>query len=155
MAESMAHQSTNHFWQSVKQVKTGKTALPSCIDDSYGHENISNLFLEKYKNLYNSVSYNINEMELFKSNVELEINKTCQQGNCYSNHSVTVNEIVSAIKQLKYGKSDGRLGHCTDHLIFSCHLLSVYLSLLFTLMLKYSFVPRGTLIPIPKSKKNP
>ena len=157
MAESLLQQNLNSFWQKVKQVKSGKTALPTLIDDTHGNEDISNLFLEKYRDLYNSVPYNQNDMETFQKEIELNIDNKCERGTGYSSHSISVNDVTAALRQLKHGKQDGRLGHCTDHLIFSCDLLALYLSLLFTSMLKHSYVPEGmlisTLIPIPKSKK--
>ena len=130
MAESMLQQNSNSFWRNVKLVKSGKSALPTLIDDTHGNENISILFLEKYKKLYNSVPYNQRDMVTFQS--ETNSNK-CMQGKCYSTHLVSVNDVTVGLRHVKHGKQDSRLGHCSDHIIFSCDLLALYLSFLFTL----------------------
>ena len=84
----MLQQNSNSFWQNVKHVKSGKSAFPTLIDDTHGNENIRNLFLEKYKNLYNYVPYNQRDMVTFQSEMESNIDNKCMQGKCYSTHSV-------------------------------------------------------------------
>jgi len=67
-----------------------------------------------------------------------------------------VDDVWNAICGLKRGKSDayGRLS--SDHFIFTCKDLSVYLSLVLSALLIYGHVPSDVLvsrlIPIPKGK---
>ena len=62
-----------------------------------------------------------------------------------------------AVSKLKCNKSDGRLGHSTDHIINGTNKLCVYLSLLFTEILRHGYIPNAmlisTMVPIPKNKK--
>ena len=57
---------------------------------------------------------------------------------------------------LKRNKVAGYDGVVNEHLIFSDHHLRVHLSLLFTAMLRHSFVPddfcNGIIVPLLKSK---
>ena len=71
-------------------------------------------------------------------------------------NKITVSNVIKGISVLKRDKTDIDSGHCTNHLIYSCHKLHVVLTLLFNSMLVHGFAPsgmlKGTVIPIPKNK---
>ena len=54
-------------------------------------------------------------------------------------------------------KSDGKVSSMSNFIVYSAHILSVYLSLLFNSLIIHGFTPdemlTGTIIPIPKSKR--
>ena len=131
--------------------------MPSCIDNISNGSHISDLFLEKYKKLYNSVPYCTEKLSRLKEQMENNVLKSSVAATCYSTHSVNMSEVINAVKRLKNGKSDGRLGQMTDHLIHGSFRLFECLSLLFTCMIKQGFIPHAmqvsTLVPIPKNKK--
>ena len=95
-------------------------------------------------------------MESIKSSVNKQIESSCFCGKCYNDHMVSVSNVISGVKNMKKGKYDGNLGHCSDHLINGTHKLFVYLSLLFQSMLIHGYVPSdlllATIIPIPKDR---
>ena len=103
--------------------------------------------LKNKKKLYNSVPYNIEE----------NIHNLCSKGQCYCDHSFNVADILCAVTKLKCNKSDGWLGHSTDHIINGTNKLCVYLRLLFTGMLRHGYIPNAmlisTMVPIPKKTK--
>ena len=82
---------------------------------------------------------------------------------CVVKASVTVITVLMSLiycvqlQSLKCNKSDGRLGHSTDHIINGTNKLCVYLSLLFTGMLRHGYIPNAmlisTMVPIPKNQK--
>ena len=76
---------------------------------------------------------------------------------CYCDHSFSITDVSCAVTKLKHNKSDGRLGHSTDHIIYGTNKLCLYLSLLFTGMLRHGYIPNSmlisTMVPIPKNKK--
>ena len=69
---------------------------------------------------------------------------------------VALGDIEQCIMDLKHNKTAGYDGVVNEHLIFSDHHLRVHLSLLFTAMLRHSFVPddlcKGIIVPLLKSK---
>ena len=71
-------------------------------------------------------------------------------------NKITISNVIKGISVLKRDKTDIDSGHCTNHLIYSCHKLHVVLTLLFNSMLIHGFAPsgilKGTAIPIPKNK---
>jgi len=69
---------------------------------------------------------------------------------------VALGDIEQCIMHLKRNKAGGCDGVVNEHLIFSDHHLRVHLSLLFTAMLRHSFVTddfcKGIIVPLLKSK---
>ena len=127
MASSLLNKNVNNFWKGVKNVSGVKSGLPSTVDNVNGEENISNLFANKYNAVYNSVSYDVDDMTNLLFSLENDICQKCNSSECYYNHVISVEQINSAIKLLKPHKSDGDLGHSSDHIINGSLKLSVYL----------------------------
>ena len=127
----MANKKVHSFWAKIKKIKSKSNNLPLLVDSVSGESNIANLFSEKYKKLFSSVSYDKEQMSL-----------------CIS---ISVSDICYSIKQLKHGKSDGNTGCESSHIINGPRKLSVYLCLLF---MKFNYIPGdmllSTIIPIPK-----
>jgi len=51
-----------HFWDEVKHIDNQCNTIPKFVDGKQGDRNISNVFGEKCKHLYNCVSYDRCEM---------------------------------------------------------------------------------------------
>ena len=132
--------------------------LPMTVDGISGDSDIANLFSEKYVKLFSSVPYDNDRMLNLKHQTEKNILSCCIHGNCYNSHCITVNDINESIKQLKHGKSDGNTGFDSSHVIHASNKLSVYLCLLFNVMIKFNYIPNdilvSTIIPIPKNKQS-
>ena len=62
LADSVMNNKTNDFWSSVKKIKGFQSVSINCIDNVVGGENISNYFVNKYSELYNSVGYEKQDM---------------------------------------------------------------------------------------------
>ena len=81
----------------------------------------------------------------------------CIHGSCYNKHCISVSDICYSIKQLKHGKSDGNTGCDSSHIINGPRKLSVYLCLLFNLIMKFNYIPGdmllSTIISIPKNNQ--
>lgn len=156
MAESMLSNKPKEFWSDVKKVRGGKFGLPATIDGISNNINISEAFAKKFEELYNSVSYDVNEMHELKQEIGHYINQKCDQNQCYCNHKITVNDVVTSVKSLKRAKVDGNCDQMSDHIIFGTHKLYVTLSLVFEAMLRHGYVPNGllisTILPITKGK---
>ncbi len=72
-------------------------------------------------------------------------------------HSIYVNDVSNAVNKLRQGKGDGSTEGLSDHIITASEKLKVYLSLLFTSMLRHDMshegMLNGTMVPIPKVGK--
>ena len=70
---------------------------------------------------------------------------------------ITVDEVRVALRYLKPGKSDGKYGLMSDHLINGGHCTNVYLCMLFNCMIMHgvsaSSLRTATRVPIPKGKR--
>ena len=157
MARNLLGSKTRSFWTEVKKVRSSSCSTPSQIDGAILENNISKLFSSKYKELYNVVSFDDEEMKSLISNVEEDVCNKCCNNLCGGIHSVSTNDIHRAIAKLKYDKQDGNSGFSTSHLIYGGEKLLVFIALLFSSMLIHGYTPKGMLlsviIPIPKDTR--
>ena len=97
-----------------------------------GAYNISELFLSKYDEVYNSVSHHASEMSAVKHSLDSMISSQCSSGSCTdSEHCTTVVQVCESILFMKGSKHNGETGHYSSHIINGTRILHVYLSLLF------------------------
>ena len=157
LANSLSSRDVTSFWRHVRRQRECKSTLPNVVDGAHGANAIAETFAGNYTNLYNSVSFNVHEMEKLKTELESGIKSTCCAGKCKSVHSVSPVDVASAIKKLKHGKGDGNTCQTSDHFIHGTKKLNVYLALLLTSMLKHGQCSESmllsTLVPIPKDKR--
>ena len=153
LAESLLNNSTKDFWSEIKKLGGKKLSLTNRIDSSVGQEAVAETFRNKYEMLYNSVSYDTNSMESLKNRIDTLTSSICCSHNTHK-HDINVSDIEQALLSLKRNKSDGYLGHNTNHIIHGSHKLFVYISLLFTSMIRHGYCPEDfllcTVVPIPK-----
>ena len=120
------------------------------MDDCRGEKEICNVFKNKFKALYNSVSFDANDMQELKNELD-----TCIV-NSNDNYTITSNDVSIAIKKLKIGKNDSWLPHTSDNIIHGTYVLHEYLSVLFNIMIIHGYSPYGmlvgTMVPLPKGK---
>ena len=64
MARAIAFNNSRDLWTETRKIRKNLSASPNCMDNVTGNENISELFAGKFCNLYNSVSYNEDELEV-------------------------------------------------------------------------------------------
>ena len=74
MAETISENRNRDLWSEVRRKKGRNKFLPSSID-----EEIAQLFSDKYNHLYNSVSYDVDEMNV----INTEINKQIKENAAY------------------------------------------------------------------------
>ena len=80
------------------------------------------------------------------------------EGNVCECHTdtISVDDVICAVKQLKSGKKDCDENLYSDHIMHGSHKLYVLLSLLFSAMLTHGYCPAnmltGVMVPIPKVK---
>ena len=85
-------------------------SISNTIDKAVGPEKNSDIFLTKYKNLFNSVPTNDTEMTNICSTIRNDVVHA-------DDIRITVDIIKTCIKKLKMHKDDGKHGFNSDHLI--------------------------------------
>ena len=114
------------------------------------------LFKDQFSNLYNCVSYDMNDMDVLLNDIDTLINDKCNYCGSYihGTHSISANDVKLAIGNLKTGKRDGSLHVMSDRIINACNSFNVHI--LFTMMFRYGISPdgmlHGTMVPIPKGR---
>ena len=152
LAEALLNDPTCKFWSEVRRCG-GSHQAPSApvIDGVSGSENISNLWCDNFKQLYNSSdgTASTNLLEHLVSTITADDFKQMR---------ISSSTVKEAIGKLKRGKSDGGC-LVSDHIINAPPVICHVLSRLFTAILRHGFMPsaiRDAIIqPIPKGSKDP
>ncbi len=94
------------FWKQSKHFQPKKASYPTKVDNAESNKEICDLFVDKFFNLYNSVSYNNADMEVLKTDIDDMINTQCTQlTHCtHGTHSIISSNVLSAIRNLKHDK---------------------------------------------------
>ena len=164
MARAVAQKCSRQLWTEVRKLRDCKSNLANCIDKKTGSESIAELFSEKYRELYNSVSYELEQMATISNDNKSDITMYCmndtrciENDNIVHTHCVTHDQVQCAVNKIKPGKSDCIDGMLSDHLKNGTKKLNIYISLLFTCMLIHGTAPGGLLlsklVTIPKNKR--
>jgi len=158
MANAFISQNRQDFWDEVKRIDNNKcNTVPKVVDGKQNDTDISNVFADKYQQLYNCVSYDQGEMNSVFKALDASIDSLCNKGGCYDSHIISSHDVANAIGKLKLNKSDGVHILLSDSLKHSNPLFHEHLSVLFTAMLYHGFAPHSmklsTIIPIPKNRK--
>ena len=108
MAKALVDNDTKGFLKMPKTFRPKKASYPLRVDNAEGSEEITELFADKVFNLYNSVSYKADDMDVLKNDIDNLINTQCTQSvKCtHGTHSIIASDVSSAIKKLKHGKKD-------------------------------------------------
>lgn len=142
MAKSVMNKDFEKFWKDVKVRNNSKVLLPKRIDDICGETNITNMWMDCYKSLFNRSKENIRITKL----------------NCLYTEElqVTVAEVERAIKNMSRNTAAGPDGLSAEHLIYASNRLPVLLSIVISSMFVHGYMPKdlihSLLVPIVKNK---
>ena len=150
-ADAIVNNRNRDFWSEIKRIKRSiMSTCSSIVDDISSPEDISNYFASKYQELYTSVSFDEDEI----NQIRLDVNSNIAgiDFNCIIGYA----DIKAAVMKLKAGKNDGNLGLSSDYFIHDCNELSVHIAFLNSGLIVHGFAPNdmliSTVIPIPKGR---
>ena len=133
------------------------------IDNCHDEKDISEIFASKYNKLLNSVPSPEPEMVALHNDIKTSMKERCcpqsadREVTCQYKHTIDVNDVAQAVTHIKLGKSDGHVGHCSDHIKYASGKLFIFISLLFNSMFMHGYAPHNvlifTIVPIPKNRK--
>ena len=155
MAEAISENNERKLWDEVRKMNKSNDELPSMMDDQTGVVEISKIFTDKYDNLFNSVSYDNNDMKKLYREIETCIANECpnNQVQLIPRQSISVKELKDAVMNLKLGKKEEN-GLYSNHFKYGSERLFILITLLFNSMLSHGIAPDelllGTMIPLIK-----
>ena len=129
MGEAISNNNDRVLWDEVKKMSKTSNNLPTTIDGKNEVEEISYIFAEKYDILYNSVSYNLNDL----NRLTTDIAKCIDNSGTNSSHTISVKQVKDALFKLKLGKKEEN-GLFSNHFIYGSDRLIVMITLLFNSM---------------------
>ena len=118
MAHALMSNHSRDLWSEVRKVKGRNRKISSNVDGSCDSKEITELFSEKYKHLYNSVPFNIDDMHAIESTI-FERSHNCENVNYVISHS----GVINAVSDLK--KKVNHMGLRVIFCSFSVHFLHV------------------------------
>ena len=158
MGQAISENNDRVLWDEVKKITKTNNKLPNMMDGSTEPSDITNIFTDKYENLYNSVGYNTQELERLSAEINSRIEKGCHDNlnSKYHSHTITVKDVEDAIDALKQGKKEEN-GLYSNHFKHGTKRLKILLSLFFNCMLVHGMAPDelllGTMIPLIKDTR--
>ena len=158
MGEAISENDDRVLWDEVKKMTKTNNKLPNMMDGHNDPVDITNIFTEKYKTLYNSVGYNSYEMRRLSESIQSQIELRCLNNLEYNHHrhTIHVKEVANAIDELKQGKKEEN-GLYSNHFKHGTHRLSIILALLLKCMMVHGMAPDelllGTMIPLIKDTR--
>ena len=152
MGEAISNNKDRVLWDEVKKMSKTSNNLPTTIDEKNEVEEISNIFAEKYDILYNSVSYNLNDLNRLTIDIARGIDNSCIN----RFQTISVKQVKDALFKLKLDKKEEN-GLFSNHFIYGSDRLIVMITLLFNSMLVHGIAPDdlllGTMIPLIKNSR--
>ena len=158
MGEAVANNNDRSLWDEARKMTKASNKLPTMMDGLTDETEISNIFSDKYKTLYNSVGYSQRNMDNLHKEIETQISNGCASKPEQSDHShqITIKNVKDAIGILKNDKKEEN-GLNSNHLKHAPDRLIVIITLLFNCMLSHGIAPDelllGTMIPLIKDSR--
>ena len=158
MGEAVAGNDDRSLWEEARKITKCSNILPNTMDGKTDEMEISQIFSQKYNNLYNSVGYSKRDMDMLRKDIDSRITKGCDINieKPDHNHSITVNDVMKAVEQLKSDKKEEN-GLNSNHIKYGTNRLFVIIALLFNCMLSHGIAPDelllGTMIPLIKDSR--
>ena len=144
------------FWREVRSVKGNSRMIANNVDGAQNGD-VAELFAEQYNTLYNSVSYDDEDMKNLRNDIDMTIAGAYGANQSHETLYVTAHDVYCCIEKMSLGKSDSDRALYSDHLINGSARLFEMLATLFSVMLFHGNVPTAmnisTLVPIPKNNK--
>ena len=135
-ATALLQNNSRNFWTEVKKIRSSKVACTSVVDGHSDASEIAQIFGDKYRDLYTSVSFDRGEMHEISNTVEDNIALDDS-----TDFVITPLDVSTAISHIKHYKNyvDNML--TSDHFIYAPHDLNVHISMLFSAMLMHGCIP--------------
>ena len=147
LASKLANGDIKCFWKKVKKYNSGNVANSNRIENETESQNITNMWHDHYKHLFNSVN-DKDDKPYVLSYIRNNLDTT--------DAVVTVYDTICAIKELPNNTSPGYDGFISEHCKHASHRLYVLVAIVLQSMMKHGFLPQQfmttMLVPILKNK---
>ena len=144
LAKKLTNLSSNEFWREISSINNSKIMLPTSIEDATGADEISTLWKNHFKSIFNCLQ-NFNKLS-----TNYNVNSS------FNDLRVTTDEVIEAIKKLELNKSSGADKIQAEHIKYANEKLIPLISICFTSFFVHGYLPKSlltvVLVPIVKKK---
>jgi Reverse transcriptase (RNA-dependent DNA polymerase) len=152
IASNLLSNNNRDFWSEIKRMRGQGSSHSNIVDDCNNPGDIATLFADRFQDLYSSVSYDVEDINKLK----VDINASISVNNSNEHCLVQLHEVADAVSRLKSNKNDGNKGLNSNHVKFADNDLHCHISFLFSSMLVHGYVPEEfnlvSISPVPKHK---
>jgi hypothetical protein len=149
LAKHLLSKDSKSFWKEVKQAQGCTSEHASYVGGASGMDNICDMWHEHFSGLLNSSKDTHMKQEVLEQLVHLTEDDSLDR--------LTPQEIHTAIKSLKRGKSAGSDQISNEHYVYCDSKINVLLSMVFNTMVMHSYLPESLMdtliIPLVKDVK--
>merc|ERR1712179_314790 len=94
MGEAVAGNDDRSLWEEARKMSKCTNKLPNTMDCKTDEIDISHIFSENYRSLYNSVGYSKRNMDILRKDIASRITNGCANNSEMADHkhSITVSE---------------------------------------------------------------
>ena len=126
MGEAVAGNDDRSLWEEARKMSRCMNKLPNTMDGKTDETEISHIFSEKYRSLYNSVGYSKRNMDLLRKDIASRITNGCASNSKMTDHkhSITASEVKDAVEMLKNDKKEEN-GLNSNHLKLGYNMLII------------------------------
>jgi len=89
MAYPLQYWDKREFWEEMRRLTNNRCNMPNIVNSAQGDNEICTIFRNKYNDLYNSVSYNSQDMKSVLNELDCNIKSSCIIVTCKSSHHCT------------------------------------------------------------------
>lgn len=144
MAEAICSNNNRDLWDETKKITPTRNLISNNVDGMSNSEDISQVFANKFGQLYQSVP--TDNVEINRINDELKYK--IMNENSVNECNLTCNDIDLAIRKLNKNKNDGNLGFYSDHLILSTSYFKTSVAMLINCMFIHGYSANDLLVSI-------
>jgi hypothetical protein len=105
IADSLLNNKSRDFWSEIKRIRSNKSGNSCTVDGQSEANNIAKLFAEKYRDLYISVPYDVNEMRI----IQEEVNNLLLSESPWTDCTFNTCDVKSTVSHLKAHKNEHKV----------------------------------------------
>lgn len=132
-------QGDKNLFKEIRKTKQNNKIVSNCIDGLQDNGHIANHFASKYDKLFNlpESAYNCQNYDDLCCTIRNKIMSDHDSDRCI----VSVDEIITAIRGMKYNKRDGIYEMSTNCFKEAPSELYIHLSFLFNILMNHGYIP--------------
>ena len=152
LAESINTNKTRDLWTELKKMNNINSKTVNSLDGHDDEKDIAEHLAGKYRAIFSSARTDDAVLDKLKQTIDDRV-----LSEHHHSYTITVENVINAIRNLNTDKSDGMRGTCSNHFIYASHRFYVVFSVLINAMIVHGYsadeLLQSVLVSIPKDAR--